>query len=485
MSRQPNILWICTDQQRWDTIGALGNPHVSTPTIDGLVAEGAAFTRAYCQAPICTPSRSSFLSGVYPSTIRANRNGNDRFESPYPLITKTMADAGYTVGNVGKLHLASPYQRMEPRTDDGYTTFNYSHAPRDNWAEGHDYAEWVRAKGHELSELTASVDGVPEELHQTTWAATRSIEFMQAHRDRPWMLTVNIYDPHPPFNPPARYRAMFDPRSMPGPKFRDSDIAAQQRLAAVDFQSEPRNPKKLDINHPILPASLKPGEGDPSGESPGERDAWTLQAAYYAMIKLIDDQLARVLGELDALGLAEDTIVIFMSDHGETLGDHGLIQKGCRFYDGLVRVPLIWRWPGHIRPQISDDLVELTDVAPTILNLAGMETPEHYQGYTLKPLLAGEAGAEPPRSFVRSEFYDALDLADHSRATMYRNDRWKLIVYHGHGLGELFDLEADPDEHDNLWDDPDHAGIRFDLLRASFDATVATLPHMSHRIGPY
>src|SRR5690606_34334982 len=131
MSRQPNILWICTDHQRFDTIGALGNPHVSTPNIDKLVADGTAFERTYCQAPICTPSRSSFLTGVYPSTARANRNGNGSFSGTHPLVTRTMADNGYTCGNIGKLHLASPYQRPEPRADDGYAVFEYSHAPRD------------------------------------------------------------------------------------------------------------------------------------------------------------------------------------------------------------------------------------------------------------------------------------------------------------------------------------------------------------------
>lgn len=486
MTRQPNILWICTDQQRFDTIGALGNAHVSTPNIDRLVAEGTTFERTYCQSPICTPSRSSFLTGVYPSTARSNRNGNDAFSGTHPLVTKIMADNGYTCGNIGKLHLASPFQREEPRTDDGYAVFEYSHAPRDAWPQGHAYAEWVRAQGHELSDLTESVDGVPADLHQTTWATTRSIDFMRANRETPWLLSFNIYDPHPPFNPPAEYRAQFDPATMPGPHFEDSDIAAQDKLAAIDFQSKARDPHELDINHPILPKSLKPGESDPGGRSPGERDAWTLQAAYYAMIKLVDDNVGRLLDALDDLGLAEDTIVIFTSDHGETLGDHGLIQKGCRFYEGLVRVPLIWRWPGHIAAGVRRTaLVELLDKAPTILDLAGLPIPEHMQGRSLRPLVEDASAPDRHRPFVRTEYYDALDLPDGSRATMIRTDRYKLVVYHGHGLGELFDLEADPWEHNNLWDDPAHAVLRAELVQLSFDATVATFEHGSPRIGPY
>ncbi|HEX3346740.1 MAG TPA: sulfatase-like hydrolase/transferase [Acetobacteraceae bacterium] len=484
--RRPNILWICTDQQRFDTIGALGNRYVSTPTIDRLVAEGTAFDKAYCQAPICTPSRSSFLTGVYPSTALANRNGNDRFSGRYPLVTRTFADAGYLCGNIGKLHLASPYQRPEPRADDGYAVFQYSHAPRDGWPQGHDYADWVRAQGGNLGELTRSVDGVPAKLHQTTWAMTRAIEFITANRDRPWLLTVNVYDPHPPFNPPAGYRAQFDPAEMPGPHFRASDIAAQEKLAAIDFQSHARHPQELDINHPIIPVALKPGEREAAGRSPGARDAWTLQAAYYAMIKLIDDQLARVLATLDELGLSDDTIVLFMSDHGETLGDHGLIEKGCRFYEGLVRVPMIWRLPEVIRAgAVSRALVELTDVAPTLLDFTGIPAPEHYRGKSLRGLLEGRTGRDHHRDFVRAEYYDALDLPDASRATMYRDERYKLVVYHGHRLGELFDLDADPHEFDNLWDDPGMAAVKLDLLHKSYDATVATFTDSSRRIGPY
>ncbi|MEO1019791.1 MAG: sulfatase-like hydrolase/transferase, partial [Pseudomonadota bacterium] len=250
--RQPNILWICTDQQRFDTIGALGNPHVSTPTIDRLCAEGTAFTHTYCQAPICTPSRASFLTGMYPSTVHANRNGNDYFPNTAPLVTKMMADAGYACGNIGKLHLAGAYRRIEPRTDDGYSTFLYSHAPRDNWPKGHAYADWVRSKGSVLGELVESIDGVPEDLHQTTWCAEMTMDFIEANKDKPWLLSVNIYDPHPPFNPPKRYRDMFNPALMPGPYFQESDFRQQEILAPVDFQSKVHDPKSLDIRHPIL-----------------------------------------------------------------------------------------------------------------------------------------------------------------------------------------------------------------------------------------
>ena len=143
---RPNILWICTDQQRYDTIGALGNEHIRTPNIDRLVGEGTAFTHAFCQSPICTPSRASFLTGMYPSSVHGCTNGNAYWAGTAPLVTKLLADAAsYDCGLAGKLHLAGAHGRIEPRGSDGYRVFHWSHDSRDQWPEGHAYADWVRA----------------------------------------------------------------------------------------------------------------------------------------------------------------------------------------------------------------------------------------------------------------------------------------------------------------------------------------------------
>ena len=495
--RRPNILWICTDQQRYDTLGAQGNRHVRTPRLDRLWRSGAAFTHAYCQSPICTPSRASFLTGTYPSTCHNTRNGNDRFVERFPLVTRLLADAGYDCGLIGKLHLASAYGRIEARGDDGYRYWRYSHGPRDDWPVGHDYADWVRQQGSVLGELIKDPAGVPAPLHQTTWCAERTIEFISEPRaaDTPWLACVNIYDPHPPFNPPQEYRDRYDPAAMPGPLYRTGDLAQQERLAAIDFQSRVRQPHDLDLRSPVIPES--PGRegcaaaGAPAGGRSSlpphatARDAHTLQAAYYAMIELIDDQVGRVLDALRDSGQADDTLVIFTSDHGEMLGDHGLIQKGCRFYEGLVRVPLILAWPGSIGAGlVSDALVELTDLAPTLLEAAGAAVPEWMQGRSLLPLAGGAADPRHHRDAVLCEYFDALDSPDATRATMYRERRYKLTVYHGHGLGELYDLERDPGEFDNLWDDPAHAALKADLLLDSYAASMAAVDVGTRRIGP-
>ena len=172
VSNPPNILWICTDQQRHDTIGALGNPHIRTPALDRLVAEGVAFTSAYCQTPICTPSRASFLTGRYPSHLGVNSNSNIRFPDDAQLVTRTLADAGYDCGMAGKLHLSTVTGRVEPRPDDGYRVFRWSHHPRPEtyWGvQHHAYHQWLEAAGRELVRLLSETT-LGEERCTRRWA---------------------------------------------------------------------------------------------------------------------------------------------------------------------------------------------------------------------------------------------------------------------------------------------------------------------------
>lgn len=469
-SPRPNILWFCTDQQRFDTIGALGNPHVQTPRIDEFLGRSATFTHAYCQSPICTPSRASFMTGMYPSRIHNCRNGNGTWPEHPPLVSNLLADSGYVCGLVGKFHLQSSGHRTEPRLDDGYSFWKFSHAPRDDWEHGHDYADWVRERGGDLKSLQNQPDNIPTEFHQTTWAAERSIEFIRSNRNpdsvsaAPWMLSVNVYDPHPPYCPPKEYADKFDPEAMPAPHFQPSDIEAQRLLSEADFQDEIRTPE--------------------------EHDAKRKLADYYAMIAQIDDRFGEILDALEASGQAENTLVIFTSDHGDALGDHGLMYKGCRFYEGLVRVPLILRWPGKFTPGLrSDALVELIDLTATILDAAGIDPPESMQGRSLAPIATGTEDPSHFRSSVRSEYFEALDPhftgGSGTYATMFREKRYKLCIYHSISAGELFDLQEDPWEHHNIWDDPTHRAIRDDLIFQSFNHHVlASTDVGSPRIAP-
>lgn len=492
MTNRPNILWYCSDQQRFDTIAALGNPHINTPRLDQFIQQGVAFTHAFCQTPICTPSRASFLTGMYPSTMGVTGNGYDEFPAHFAdrLITRRFADAGYDCGLVGKLHLASAANGQEKRVDDGYRFFEYSHSHKGPRAYGHDYAEWMRQQGADPDAWMAESqpksddyrlgaerkgfggvfvptdedDNIPPHLHQTHWCTQKSIEFIEKNRDedQPWLLSINPFDPHAPFDAPWEYFRRYDPDALPGAYFEESDLLHQQKLAdaGVDFQSQPKDP-----------------------------EAWQhklVQASYYAMTELIDYEFGRLLDYLDESGQRENTIVIFCSDHGEMLCDHGLLLKGCRFYEGLVRVPLIVSWPDHFQQNVqSDALVELTDLAPTLYECAGMDVPYFVQGKSLYLQLTGEAKPSAHRDAVRTEYYGAINFLDQTHATMYRDQRWKLITYHGKDLFELYDLENDPWEHEDLSNDPAHREILFALMRKSFDATAYAHPPVPARVASF
>jgi arylsulfatase A-like enzyme len=472
VANQPNILLFCTDQQRFDTIGALGNPHIRTPNVDRLVANGVAFQNAYCQTPICTPSRASFLTGCYASSLHVNRNGNQYFPERFQerLISRILKDAGYDCGMVGKFHLSSSYRRVEPRLNDGYRHYEWSHAPRNDWPEDqHSYIRWLRQKGVDFkseygkrrfpdrpAEFNA---GIAADYHEVTWCKDYTTRWIRGGLNKPWFITVNTYAPHPPFHPPPEFLERMRPDSIPLPLWRQEDAHSQQLISKVDFQSK--------VKDPATYASRM------------------MKAAYYAQVEFVDDAFGQVVKALEETGQIDNTLIIFTSDHGETMGDHGLTHKGCRFYEGLAHVPLIFSWPSRLRKGVrSKALVELTDIVPTILEAVGRPRPDYLHGKSLYPILAGRAERDRHREFARSEYHDALDLPDHSHANMLRDERYKLVCYHGHPVGELFDLEKDPHEFNNLWTDPRHLALRAELTRLLFDAVMLTTDPGQPRIGP-
>jgi len=263
---------------------------------------------------------------------------------------------------------------------------------------------------------------------------------------------VNVNDPHPPFDPPWEYYRRYDPDSLSDPYFREIDLEQQDRLADIEWRARRPVPTR-----------------------PFDMDAKRVRAAYYAMIELIDAEFGRIVQHLEATGQRRDTVIVFMSDHGEMLGDHGLLEKGCRFYEGMVRVPLLMAWPGRIPAgRRCDSLVELTDVAPTLLEFAGQPIPPLMQGRSLARVIeGGDNDGEAHRDFVRTEYFGVRGRpAGRSFATMYRDRRWKLVVYHNHGTGELYDLDDDPWEFVDRWNDPDFRDVKSDLIARSFDATA-------------
>jgi arylsulfatase len=299
--------------------------------------------------------------------------------------------------------------------------------------------------------------------------------FIREKRSGPWMLSLNPFDPHPPFDPPAEYLDRYDPKTLPPPLFRPEDLERQRAFANISQQTieaiDPRGEMLADDR-------LGEDRQKTAYAPPKSFNGQTVKAAYYAMIELLDHEFGRLLDAIGEAGDLDNTIIVFHSDHGEMLGDHGLLYKGCRFFEGLVHVPMIWSMPGRILEDVqSKGLVELVDIAPTLLEAAGIPIPGAMQGKSLWPLLTGKTDPQFHKPCVVSEFNDALGSAaipTPSHGSMYFDGRYKHIVYHGTGLGELFNLESDPGEFENLFDDPGCRELRFDLVQRHFDAMMAT-----------
>jgi len=474
-SDRPNILWICSDQQRFDTLGCYGNAFVRTPNIDRLAQGGVLFEYAYSQSTICTPSRSSFLTGRYPRTTACRDNGRSIPEHEV-LVTKLLADAGYTCGLSGKLHVSACHPSIckarEPRIDDGYHEFHWSHHPPQHWPTN-EYHHWLRGRGaaygvREFADSPYVRLGMPAEHHQTTYCAEMAINFIEANagRGQPWLFSVNFFDPHHPFDPPEefleRYRAVLD--DIPLPRFRPGEL-----------DDKPPWQKRAHTGNKEYPF-----------ERMSERDHRWLRAAYWAMCDLIDVQVGRMLEALERTGQIDDTIVIYMSDHGEMLGDHGIYLKGPHFYEPAVHVPLIVSWPGKVAPRRSSALVELVDLAPTLLDMCGLDIHPGMQGASVWPLLRGDQPVDRHRDDVYAEFYRGDrpgDPAPHT--TMVRTNRYKLTVAHGRGIGELYDLENDPGESYNLWADPRYAGVKMDMLIRMTDRMAYTCDPLPPKRAPW
>lgn len=462
--RRPNILWVCSDQQRYDTIEGLNNTYTRTPNLRRFMGQSTAFTHAFVQNPVCSPSRASFLTGRYPHTTGLRANGQGIRESER-LVPRILADYGYECGLAGKLHL-SPCAggRVEQRIDDGYHRFWWSHDMQDIWPGRNAWREWLRAQGVKWPDPPASPTwGVPLDTRysHTAWCCDRAIQFLREQRAfGPWLMSLNLFQPHHPFWPSQEFLRRYDPEKLPPPAYREGELENKPMYQKRDHQGAY-------------------GGGGLSFAKTDDRTHRQITAAYYAMIEEVDHHFGRVLAALEQSGQAENTIVVYMSDHGEMMGDHGIYWKGPYFYDCAMRVPLMIRWPGRFKAgQRLDALVEMVDVAPTLLEAAGIGIPAAMQGRSLAPLLEGRATEH--RESVYMENYDP---SGHGRmpvmATAIRTRRHKLAVYHSLDTGELYDLEADPGEHRNLWSSPGHHDVREQLsvkLMARMAETADPLP---------
>jgi arylsulfatase A-like enzyme len=329
--------------------------------------------------------------------------------------------------------------------------------------------------------------GVPAALHQSTWCSEMAIRFITEGRQGPWMLSVNPFDPHAPFDAPPEYLEKYDPETLPMPLFRDSDLERAAAFAAIDQQVKvPVDVRLRGRGAPEDRSRAEGGHDAVASQAPRDYDPLLVKAHYYAMIEQLDTQFGRILDTLRETGQLDNTLIVFCSDHGEMLGDHGLILKGARFFDGLVRVPLVMAWAGQFQEGLrSDALVELVDLAPTLLDAAGLEVPVAMQGRSLVPLLTGQADPQHFKDQVVCTYNDALDMPDSTNASMVCDGRHKIVVYHGHAIGELYDLQADPGEFDNLWDDPGSRDLKLTMMKTAFDTMMKTSDAGPPRVAKY
>lgn len=448
-----HIWLITTDQMRADAFGFM-HPCVVTPVLDKLAAEGTVYTNAYCASPVCTPSRASIFTGRYPQAHRAWNIGVSLSENEMTLCDH-LKQSGYRTVGVGKMHFRpqckAVFSHMQEeaairdrgREKDGtYYGFDEHHICEDN-AIG-EYISWLRERDPHASERferdqfrsdDAEHDvwesDLPPELHQTYWTAEKSIEAISLHdTDQPLFLWTSFVDPHHPFNPPKAYAELY------------SDVD-------IEIPDEDQSNLNLRPEHLLRQGSRGywPGGGEP--HSFKEAHMGRLIRNYYAMITFIDEQIGRIENAWRKKGIFDDVLVVFTSDHGELLGDHGLMYKGPWFYEGMTRIPMIFRGPGIAPGRRTDALMEHVDIVPTLLTAIGKKIPYGVQGKSQLPVLTGQ------ESDVRSSAitqYDAHDRGIH--AMCLRTKAYKLVVFSGETYGELYDLREDPKERNNRFFDP-------------------------------
>lgn len=489
---RPNILLICTDQQRGDSLGCTGATWAVTPNIDKLASQGALFHNCYVHNPVCSPSRASLFTGKYVANHGLYANG-----VPLPahqcMFTRTLADAGYDCGMIGKQHLyPCDTWRTEPRKDDGYRVFEWAHGPNHRALENY-YHRWLRKthaniysdifpdKGaNENTEYSnrastgTPIDHVPKEAHYSHWVAERAKDFIQHPRaeHEPFFLMANFFDPHHSFGAPQEFRDMIDAEAIPDPNTKPGEL--DEKPAPHRAYSEKSY------------SGTAPGFQDYSADQIKE-----IRAQYWAMIALIDYEVGRILEALETSGLADNTLIVFTSDHGEMLGNHQQLLKGPQLYDDLTRVPLIARWPGQITPGANvSSLVQWIDLTATFLDASGCAPGQGVQGKSLLPLAKGHD--EGWRTWALSEYrYSGFATDPLIMTTMVRSGNWKLIVWHGEPAcgnnrdGELYNLADDPGELHNLYHAPEYSDRRLQMKSLLLEAMASSEDRTETQLRPW
>jgi len=456
-----NILLLVTDQHRADTIRSYGHSICETPALDSLAAAGTRFDAAFTPTAICTPARASLVTGVLPfrHKLLANSELNvgyrEELDDTYPSFAYALHDAAYHTGHVGKWHVG------KERGPDAFGFEGVHYPGWGNPVEHPTYTAWLEKRGlppYRISEeiraispngqegsLLAGVLEQPVDATFEAFLADQAIERLRAYaaswheQHQPFFLGVHWFGPHLPYCIPRDWFERYDPASIELP-----------RSIAETFAGKPRVQAQYSAYWGFDSLSL---------------ETWRrLIAAYLGYVAMIDEQIQRVLGAAQELGLWDSTAVIFTADHGEFTGSHRLISKAPAMYDDIYRIPMIARIPGAPAGRTDTRFASLLDLTPTILDLAGVTIPDHMDGRSLAPLTRGDEQLEW-RDAIFAEFH-GLHFPYPQR--MIRTERYKLVVNPA-DINELYDLGTDPDELHNRYNHPELGTIRRQLLARLYE----------------
>ncbi len=518
MSARPNLLLITTDQQRWDSLSLYGRPGYRTPVLDRLASEGVCFDRAYCPSPVCTPARVSILTGQYPTRHGAYEIGMSPVPAlSQPTIATHLAAAGYRTALVGKTHfvarcieeqhvagVAEPSAEGEDPPEEFWDTFDgpyvgfefvrhcQSHTC-DRPPNAH-YRSWLRSRGLDLDYLHhgrktrhgESGENVVrrvnpygswaiDEAHtQTAWINEESLRWIeQQHASgEPWFCWVSQQDPHPPYVCPEPYFDSVDMTDVDLGGLRPGETECKPPLVRNFMEGrywteEPDIHYWDGINVPALSTYEQ------------VRDPYRAVKAYIGMCAMVDTYVGRLLDTLEAMGARENTLVVFTSDHGDLLGRHGMWGKGAAAYDDCQRIPAVAAWPAGQKTATgrTSAAFNLVDILPTFLDAAGVGLPPFVQGVSQLPVIRGEK--ECVRDWALVDYLATVKL---HQQTLVHGD-WKLVVYRHADYGELYNLAEDPEQYQNLFDDPSGVEIRMRMLQRLSRANMEVAGTMPARIA--
>lgn len=508
MSDKPNFLFIITDQQRADYLSCMGHPVLRTPNIDTIAACGTRFNRFYVANPVCMPNRATLMTGRMPSAHGVRSNG-----IPLSIRSNTFVDMlrlnGYDTALIGKSHLQNftdlPAAQERPTSPFPAPTGIWSEALRPDapgeayhneapatWNDdtfelptpfygfdytrlctlhgdrvGGDYSRWLRSQGVDATTLVGPKNALahnyacpqswrtamPEELYPTNYVADQAIRFLEQREAAatPFFLMMSFPDPHHPFTPPGRYWDMYQPEDviLPESFHRNAEAPSPTLAWAMNERVEG---KATRTNGQFLFVV-------------NEREAREAIALTCGMIALIDDAVGRVMATLRRLGVADNTIVVFTSDHGDFLGDHRLLLKGPIHRQSLIRVPCLWYDPNRtITDDQSEALASTADLAPTILERAGVAPYHGMQGRSLLGDITNGTSSSDSILIEDDQQRSVLGFDSSPRVHTLVTDQWRMSIYERTDWGELYHLQDDPLELHNRWDDASVRDVKAELL---------------------